>query len=322
MRILAITLLFTALVFGQAQEPVKVTPGTPAVKGPAEPAEHPAAAPPQPISPDTVVAEVNGKKMTAAELDKILGSLAPAELQAVRTRPTLLSNVLLIQRLAEDAQKAGLDQKSPYKQELESYRLRFLAQAQMNETNNTMKMTEDEEHKYYNDNPDKFKEVKIRVIKIDFNPNPAKPAPNGKKLPAEAEAKAKIEALAKQIQGGADFGKLARDNSDDEASAAKDGDYGVVKAVSPYPAPIKNAVMALKQGETSAPIREPNAYYLVRADQVSQEPFTDVFAEVTQGVRQAKFQEWMKNLQTQYTVKIENPAYFTPRLPPQLQQVH
>ncbi len=106
-------------------------------------------------------------------------------------------------------------------------------------------------------------------------PRPVRPPTDGKKIVTEAEAKAKIEDLAKQIQGGADFGKLARDISDDKTSAAKDGDFGVVKQDSSYPPAIKTAVFALKQGELSAPIRQPNGFYLIRAEEINQQPFNE-----------------------------------------------
>ncbi len=89
--------------------------------------------------------------------------------------------------------------------------MQVLSTAELSDVQNTMKITEEDQQKYYKDNPDKFKEVKVRVIYIAFNPTPGKAATDGKKLLTEAEAKAKIEDLAKQIKGGADFGKLARD---------------------------------------------------------------------------------------------------------------
>jgi peptidyl-prolyl cis-trans isomerase C len=324
MKILAIPFLFSALLYGQAQEPVKVTPGTPAVKGPADAAAPGAAAtPPPPVSPDTVVAEVNGKKYTAGELDKLITMLPAQYQQAARSQPQMLSQVFLMQRLAADAEKAGLDQKAPFKEQLEMSRIQVLSTAELTDVNNTLNITEEDQRKYYNDNPDKFKEVKVRVIYISFNPTPAKaPAAGAKQLPTEAEAKAKIEDLAKQIKGGADFGKLARENSDDQASASKDGDFGVMKQDSTYPPAIKTAVFALKQGEISAPIKQPNGFYLIRAEEVNQQPFNEAVMQVIQVVRQAKFQEWLKGLQAQYSVKIENQAYFAPRVPAQLQQVH
>lgn len=318
MKIVALCLFFSAFLFGQAQPPLQVAPGTPTVKSPEAP---PAAAPAPPVSPDTVVAEVAGEKITAAEMDKIIASFPPNNQQMLRVRPQLLGQVFMLRRLASDAEKTGLDQQSPYKEELAISRMQFLARTELDQVNNTTKVTEDEEHKYYTDNPDKFKQVKVKVIYIRFNPTPSKPAPDGKKLPTEAEAKAKIENLAMQIKNGADFGKLARENSDDETSASKDGDFGLIKPDSAYPVPIKSAVLALKQGQLSAVVREQGGFYLIRAEEVTEQPFTEVFAQVTQGARQAKFQEWLKNIQKQYEVKVENPGYFTPRVPAQLQQV-
>jgi len=315
MKILAIPFLLSALLY--SQEPVKVTPGAPAVQAP--PA---AAAPAAPIAPDTVVAEVNGKKYTAAELDKIIGMLPQQYQQMARAQPQLLSQVFLMQRLSQDAEKAGLDQKDPYKEQLEMSRIQVLSTAELSDVNNTMQLTEEEEQKYYKENPDNFKEVKVRVIYVAFNPTPGKAAADGKKMATEPEAKAKIEDIAKQIQGGADFGKLARDLSDDKTSASKDGDFGIIKQDSAYPQAIKTAVFALKQGELSAPIKQPNGFYLIRAEEINQRAFNNSLVEIVQAVRQAKFQEWLKGMQAQYSVKVENPAYFAPRVPAQLQQVH
>ncbi|HTB17947.1 MAG TPA: peptidylprolyl isomerase [Bryobacteraceae bacterium] len=319
MKILAIAFLLSALLYGQAAvqtpEPVKVAPGTPAVTAPADAA-------PAPLPPETVVAEVNGKKYTAGDLDKLINMLPAQYQQAARSQPQLLSQVFLMQRLADDAVKAGLDQKPPFKDQLEMSRMQTLSTAELSDVNNRIEITQAEQQNYYNENPDKFKEVKVRVIYVAFNPTPGKAAAGGKKLPTEAEAQAKVEDLEKQIKAGADFGKLARENSDDQVSAAKDGDFGSVKLDSSYPQPIKTAVFALKQGEVSAPLKQTNGFYLIRADEVGKQSFNDAFMQIVQAVKQAKYQVWLKGLQAQYSVKIENPAYFAPRVPAQLQQVH
>ncbi len=67
-------------------------------------------------------------------------------------------------------------------------RMQVLSTAELSEVNNTLQITEADQQKYYNENPDKFKEVKVRVIYIAFNPTPGKAAADGKKLPTEAEA--------------------------------------------------------------------------------------------------------------------------------------
>jgi peptidyl-prolyl cis-trans isomerase C len=318
MKPLSIVFLFSALLLGQAQEPVKVTPGMPAAPPPIS-----AATPPPPVTPDTVVLEVDGKKITAAELDKILNGFPAGTQQTLRARPQLLSQLFWMQKLAEDAEKAGLDQQSPYKEQLDGFRLQLLANAETTYLGNTLPVTEEDERKYYQDNPDKFKEVKVRVIYVTFNPAAAKPAADGKKRLTEAEAKAKIENLAIQIKGGgADFGMLARENSDDPASAGKDGDFGIIKQDSSFPKELITAVFALKQGETSVPVRVPNGFYLIRAEQINQKSFDDARPQIAPAVRKEHLDAQLKVLQAKYNVKIENPAYFAPRAPAQLQQVH
>lgn len=313
-----VLLFLSAIVYAQVQAPVTVNPGAPSVGSPA--AATPA--PPAAITPDTIVAEVNGKKYTAADLDKLIEMLPQQYQQVARTRPQMLSQLFLMQKLADDAQKAGLDQKSPFKEQLEMQRIQVLGTAELSNVANTMPVNGDDEQKYYKDNPDKFKEVKVRVIYIAYNANPAKAASGGQKLLTEEEAKAKIEDLANQIKAGTDFGKLARENSDDKNSGAKDGDLGVIKQDSAYPKAIKDAVFALKQGEVSAPIKQPNGFYLMRAEEITQKSFNEVVTQVAQDVRQEKYQEWLKGVQAQYNLKVENPAYFAPRPPAPVQQPH
>jgi peptidyl-prolyl cis-trans isomerase C len=323
MKLFTISFLLSTVLYGQAQDPVRVTPGAPAVQAPGT-AVPPGqgATPPPPVPPDTVVAEVNGKKYTAAEVDKMI-SILPAQYQvAAHSQTQILGQVFLMQKLADDAAKAGLDQRSPFKEQLEINRIQVLSTAELSEVQNTMDIPQAEQEKYYKDHHEKFTEVKIRVIYIAYNPTPGKAATDGKKIVTEAEAKAKIEDLAKQIRGGADFGKLARDLSDDKTSAAKDGDFGVMKPDSGYPEAIKTAVFALKQGEVSEPIKQPNGFYLIRAEQINQKSFNESVMQIIQTEKQTKFQEWLKGMQAQYSVKIEDPAYFTPRVPAQLQQVH
>ena len=226
-----------------------------------------------------------------------------------------LGYVLLLKHLAAEAEKAHLDRESPLKETLEYGRIAALSQAEINQIHNVdVKVETEDEQKYYKENLDRYREAKVKVIYISFSSSPTvKQDGATKKLRSEAEAKALIEDLRKQIMAGADFAKLARENSEDKESAPKDGDFGVIKKTSPYPDAIKNAVFALKAGQVSEPVRQPNGFYLLKSESSTQQPYDAVRAQISEELKQKGFSERMAALQKRYEVKVENPAYFVPK---------
>ena len=308
MRLFVVLAAFSALASAQPQPPAGALPIPP--PGAAAPVPPVAPLPSQPVAPDTVVAEVDGKKLTAADIDKLLAGY-PAQVQmAIRANPgRSLTQVLLFQHLRELAEQEGLDKKDPYKQSLEYQRTAVLAQAEMNTQRYRNQVSQAEAEKVYKEHPERFREAKVRAIYIAFNPTTGRGG-GDPKLPSEAEAKAKAEDLRKQLLAGADFGKLAKENSDDKASGAKDGDFGTIKKSSPYPDALKNTVLALKEGEVSEPIRQAAGFYLIRVDEFKTQPLLDVANQIMEEMRQAGFDAWMKGLESRFSVKIENQAYF------------
>jgi peptidyl-prolyl cis-trans isomerase C len=316
-------ILALAPLCAQPPAPVPLAPGTPGAPQVTQAPE----APPVEIKPDTVILETaNGKKYTAEEVEHLI-LLLPAQYQGpARTQPQaaaqLLSQILFYQRLAEDAVKEQVDKRSPYQEQVELARMQILANAELMLHHNMVMVKEEDREKYFKEHPDRFQEAKVRAILVSFNPTPDKAVPGSKKLLSEPEAKAKIEDLRKQIVGGADFGKLARENSDDVSSAGKDGDFGSMKRSSPYPEPIKNAVFALKPGEMSQPVRQPTGYWLIRLEDIHSQPYGELADQITAEIKQEEFQKWQTSIQSQYTVKVDTPSYFAPKpAPAQLQQV-
>jgi peptidyl-prolyl cis-trans isomerase D len=80
---------------------------------------------------------------------------------------------------------------------------------------------------------------------------------------AENAAKAKIADVIKRARSGEDFGKLAREVSEDKASAVQGGDLGFV-GPGELVAPFEQAAFALKKGEISDPVRTPFGYHAIR----------------------------------------------------------
>ena len=295
------TLLLPILCFAQA--PATPPPGQPtAIQG----------APP-PVPPDAVVADIAGKKYTAAEIDKLIAAL-PAQVQPrVRSDPRSLTQIFVLRELERMALAEKLDQESPNKENLELQRTQALAQLEVNSYRyKHINITEDDQEKYYKAHTsDKFNQAKVSVIYIAFQP-PNPQTEEQKKLPLEADAKAKANDLRKQLLNGADFAALAKANSNDKTSAEKGGDYGLITHASSSDA-LKKVAFSLKPGEISEPVKQPAGYYLVRVDSIVVQPFEQVQSVVDEEIRTEKFTAFINEMQTKYAVKVENQNYFAPR---------
>jgi peptidyl-prolyl cis-trans isomerase C len=297
--------LFTGLVWAQST----VTPATPAPG----PAAGQASLPPD-LPADTVVATFgHGEKLTAGELKSFLSAM-PAQMQqnALRDRKAFVQQFALMHRLAALAEQAKLDQRSPTKESIAFNRMYLLMNAQLHEVLNGIEVPPAEAQAYYDKNKDSFAQVNVKAIYISFAANsPATAATGDKKKLTEAEAKAKIEQLRADIVKGADFVKLVKENSDDQTSAVKDGDFGTIRHTDNLPEAIRSAIFGLKQGDVSQPIKQPNGFYLFRAEQVTPQPFSEIQQQITDQIRQNRFNEWMEQTTHDLNLKYENDAYFS-----------
>jgi peptidyl-prolyl cis-trans isomerase D len=110
---------------------------------------------------------------------------------------------------------------------------------------------------------------------------------------AENAAKAKVEDVIKRAKAGEDFAKLAREISEDKASAVQGGDLGFVGA-GELVAPFEQAAFALKKGEISAPVRTPFGYHAIRVLDVKeggQLPLKDVAAKIKETLTAQKTEQ-------------------------------
>jgi len=130
----------------------------------------------------------------------------------------------------------------------------------------------------------------------------------GGKATTEDEAKAKATKLLADIRGGADFVKLVKENSDDETSKAKDGDFATLRRTDNIPDAIRAAVFSLKQGEVSEPVRQPNGFYLLRADEVRYRPLSQVSRRDLHGLETAALQPVARSDQQGYESGIHQPG--------------
>jgi peptidyl-prolyl cis-trans isomerase C len=160
---------------------------------------------------------------------------------------------------------------------------------------------------FYNAHKDDFKQVKVKAIYIPFSLTPA--AKGGKKTLSEEEAKAKAVKLLEAIRGGADFVKLVHENSEDETSKARDGDFATVNTSDNIPDAMRAAVFRLKQGETSEPVRQANGFYLLRAEQVTYRALSQVRDQIFTKLKEDKGKALLDKMHRELNIEFPNPEF-------------
>jgi parvulin-like peptidyl-prolyl isomerase len=282
----------------------------------AQTAALPPQAPPKPaVLPDlpanTQIASFDdGSVMTMGELRGILTNLDNQQRQgAVANIQAFLDEWALLHRVSQMAITDKLDQESPTKEQLLYARTLVLYQAEVQHQGNPTRIDGDEIDKYYSQHKDKYQQVKADAIYIAFSNSAAsQTGSDGKKILSEAEAKAKIAGLLEQIRKGADFKKLAKENSDDEMSRAKDGYFATLSPTDNIPDAIRTAVFALKSGETTEVIGQPNGFYIFRAEEITFKPLSEVRDQIYGTLKTERLEKWMADLHKETKAKILTPA--------------
>lgn len=131
---------------------------------------------------------------------------------------------------------------------------------------NAVTVTDQELKDYYLNHPQEFiqgAQVRARHILVDNE--------------------AKANQLLAQIKAGADFAKLAKENSKDTGSAQSGGDLGFFGKGEMVPE-FENAAFALKAGEVSGVVKSQFGYHIIKVDEVkSQKSLT--FDEVKEEIK-------------------------------------
>jgi len=136
------------------------------------------------------------------------------------------------------------------------------------------------------DQPEKVRARHI-LIKVDRN------------APAEAKAaaKQKLEALRKEIEGGKDFGQVAKDNSEDVGSKPSGGELGFNDRQA-WVAEFSAAAFSLKPGEVSQPVETQFGYHLIQVEEkkaAEKKEFKDVEDQIaTNLLKQEKAKDMAK----------------------------
>lgn len=253
-------------------------------------------------APDAIVAVVNGRKMTADEVKKMVAGIPTQAQTAFQNDPKqFMQEYAWYMNLQASAEKGALHEQSPYKEILAFNRMLTLVQAELSDGYLKVEVTPEQQKKYYDEHADKYREAKAKMIYLPFGVDGA-----------EEDAKAKAEKVVQQARGGVDFVKLVKENSQDSASAAQNGDIGlgIRSTTTQVPEVMRNVILTLKPGQVSDPIRHQNGYYVVRVESAGVLPYDKVKDEIYKELKDVGFNQWKDKTKAQSSVQFENEAFF------------
>jgi len=234
--LLAFLLTTAALAPAMAQE-AQPAPDSTAGQS-AQPAEPP---------PDTVVAIVNGKKVTRADVIASAQSL-PAEYQAKIDAifPALVDRLIDLTLLAEEGRKENLQDDPEVKARIEQVTNQMIQEVLIRRYLQKM-MTEDA--------------IKARYEKFVAE-QPAQTEIRASHILVASEEEAKE--VIKQLEGGADFAATAKEKSTDPSAKENGGDLGYFTTGEMVPE-FSQAVFAMEKGDSSkAPVKSKFGWHVIR----------------------------------------------------------
>lgn len=254
------------------------------------------------VAPDAVVAVVNGRNITADEIRKMVAGLPSQVHQAFEKDPKqFMQEYAWYSNLQAHAEKEDLQSQSPWKEYLAFGRMMTMVQAELNDAFLKVEVTAEQQQKHYEEHKDRYREIRAKLVYLPFGGSGN-----------ENEAKENALKVVQQARGGVDFVKLVKEFSKDPASAGQNGDlgFGVRSNTTQVPEPMRNAILALKQGQVSEPLRHENGYYVFRAESAGVLPYDTVKDEIYKELKDVGFNQWKEKTKAQSSVQFENEAFF------------
>jgi peptidyl-prolyl cis-trans isomerase C len=214
---------------------------------------------------DTVIVSGPAGQVTLAELEQIAKEMVPperrAEFWANPDAMGRLARSIYAQRaLAADAAKEGLDKAAEGATYLKLIRERAMTELLMQQRVRAKTPADKAVDAYgrseYKAKPERFavpEQVHARHILLAV-------AKDGSD---DAKVKAKADELLAQLRKGADFAKLASEQSADKGSAARGGDLGFFQRGRMVPAFEQAAFGLQKKGDLAGPVKTDFGYHII-----------------------------------------------------------
>jgi peptidyl-prolyl cis-trans isomerase C len=262
-------------------------------------------------APDHVIMHVNGEPVTEAEFAAAFSQI-PQEMQqqfaSEAGKQAFAEQMVRLKILEQEGRKLGVEKDPKVAGQLAADRTNIIAATTAQKL--TPPPTNDAVQKFYNDNKNKFEATELSHILIAYEGG-AVPPRNGKPL-SQRDALKKAQSIVQQAKNGGDFAKLARENSDDAASAEHGG---VLGPFSPgmLPPEIESHVTQLRPGQVSDPVPSRYGIHIFKVGAHTSQPIDQVRGGISRRMQQQATLDKVEQMRK--AAKVEFDAKFFPEAP-------
>lgn len=248
-----------------------------------------------PASADDVVARVNGKDITAAEVQMATDVFGEqlAQVPEAQRRPMIVGALIDMHVMADAAKVAGTADSPKYKA-----RMAFLEAQALRNT-----YVEDELQGKISDD-----EIKARYEKDIAGFVPPEEV-HARHILVKTEDEA--NAVLKQLADGGNFEAIAKEKSQDPGSKDNGGDLGFFAKGQMVPE-FEAEAFALKPGETSTkPVKSEFGYHIIKVEERRTQPvptLDQVREQVIQMVQRDKYQDTLAKMHSAAKIEILDPT--------------
>ena len=253
--------------------------------------------PSQPLPNDRVVLSIGDQKITVGQVEQILQALPPdyRAFYSGQGKARLAFYILRMKLLSTEAVKEKLDQRPDVAHAIDVARESILADAAQKHIAEGITISDQDLRDVYEKNKAQFEEDRVAHILIRTQNAPFKSGdPSQPGLP-DAEARKKLEDIRKQIVAGADFAQMAKQHSEDSATAASGGEMGVIHPDKTVP-PIVEAAHSLSPGQVSEVIATPSGFEIIKLEHKREVSFEEAKPGLESQIRQSKANEVLQQL--------------------------
>ena len=198
---------------------------------------------------------------------------------------------------AEELEKQGLTEE----QVLKDLRSRMLSEKIFEQITSEVEVTDADIQAYYDENEAQFEQPASREVRHIL-----------------VKTQAKANQIHRQLENGADFAKLAKEFSEDPASAKDGGNFTAQKGATV--APFDEVAFELETGELSEPVKTQFGWHIIEAvDDVveaSAQELADVEEQISTTLlderKNTRINEWVEELQARFADQIAYAPGFEP----------